>query len=382
MPSPVNSSYACASGAQIAGGRTYVPTFDSVSIFSEDSGVPYNTAGQTFILELHGSGGQNYVSGRQYRAVCSGKMAYGAYTTYSFYSIRTIVLTETKVAPNDKYGTWESMHFGYKNMGDAYVHLISLRRFETLLNWIEQNMTNLSPTKRCLTGGSMGGWGTLLLGLRKPTKFGSLYPDRPRWRYDATVGEVAVVDIVNGFTSVTVASAPNLAPEDGGGSVATRMDAIAYVSNTANKIAWIGWCVGRLDGYTPFSDHVAAVSAMRTAKRGFAFVWNNGNHSGGSVLNQITSSYPFGLFEIGKGYPLFTNHSGDQDPAVDLVGGINEGLTFRNVVESAGAWSCEVTSVLGARTVTVQPISNIFLSVVTPVAVTITAANAWTAVSF
>lgn len=382
MPSPVNSTYSCASGLQIAGGRVYVPTFDNVSIYSEDSGVPYNTSGQTFVLELHASGGQNYASGRQYRAVVSGKMAYGAYTTYSFYSIRTAVVTETKVTPNDKYGTWESMHFGYKNMGDSFVHLISLRRFETLLNWIELNMSSLHPTKRCLTGGSMGAWGTLLLGLRKPDKFGSLYPDRPRWRYDATVGEVAVVDIVNGFTSVTVASAPNLAPEDGGGSVATRMDHIAYVSNTANKVAWIGWCVGSADGYTPFSDHIAAVAALRAAKRGFAFVWNAGNHSTGSILNQITASYPFGMFEIGKGYPLFTNHSADLNPSVDPVGGINEGLSFRNLTESAGAWSCQVTSILGARTVTVEPISTIFLNVVTPVVVNIPSANTWVTVSF
>jgi hypothetical protein len=131
-----------------------------------------------------------------------------------------------------------------------------------------------------------------------------------------------------------------------------------------------------------FSDHVDAVIAMRAAKRGFAFVWNNGNHSTGSIISQITDSYPFGLFELGKGYPLFTSHSGDLDPAVDLVGGINEGLTFRNVVESAAGWSCEVTSILGARTVQVEPISDIYVTPVSKKTVTITAANAWASVSF
>ena len=68
--------------------------------------------------------------------------------------------------------------------------------------------------------------------------------------------------------------------------------------------------------------------------------------------------------------------------AVDLVGGINIGLSFRNVVESAGAWACEVTSVLGARTVTVEPLSKTFTATVTPQVVSIPAANTWVAVSF
>ena len=382
MAFPLATTYSIGSGQTMYCGKYKIPPFDSVSILSADAGVPYTTLGQTFIMELHGSGGQNFTSGRQYRAICSGYMAYGTYDTLAFYTIRTIVPTETKVAPNDKYGTWESMHFGFKGMPDASVHLITHRRYEALLQWVEQNLTTLSPTKRCLTGGSMGAWGTLLFGLRKPDKFSSLYPDRPRWRYDATIGEIAVVDITNGFTSVPVANTPVLAPEDGGTSVAVRMDSTSYVANTANKIPWIGWCVGRQDGYVQFQDHVDAVVAMRAAKRGFAFVWNNGNHSSGSILNQITSSYPFGIFEIGKGYPLFTNHSGDLDPAVDLVGGINEGLTFRNVVESAGSWSCEITSLLGARTVTVQPLSPIFLNVVTPQVKTIPAANTWVSVTF
>jgi len=185
-----------------------------------------------------------------------------------------------------------------------------------------------------------------------------------------------------GSVTYPVASAPLLAAIDGGGSSAVPRDGIAYVSNTANKVPWVGWCIGRNDGFAPFDDQVAAVVALRAAKRGFCFVWNDGNHTTGSILSQITASYPFGTFELGKGYPLFTNHSGDQDPAVDLVGGINEGLSFRSVTESAGAWSCEVTSVLGARTVTVEPISDVFTATVTPQVINIPAANTWVSVSF
>lgn len=382
MASPVSNSYAVASGRTVYAGRSGIPQFDSVSIFSEDGAVPYATAGQTLVLELHGSGGQNYTQGRQYRAACSGYMAYSSYVQFAFRAVRTFVATETKIGPNDLYGSKESFWLGFRSMPDASVHLITQRRLDALLVWIEKNLTTLSPTKRCLTGGSMGGWGTMTFGISRVKKFASLYPDRPRWRYDYTIGNVAVPDLVNPSASVPVGSAPNLSAEDGGTPFAAVWDITSYVANTANKIPWIGWCVGRNDGYVNFSDHVDAVVAMRAAKRGFAFTWNNGNHSTGSIISEITDSYPFGCFELGKGYPLFTNHSADLDPAVDLVGGINVGLSFRNVVESAGGWSCEVTSILGARTVKVEPISDVYVTPVSKKTVTITGANVWASVSF
>ena len=93
------------------------------------------------------------------------------------------------------------------------------------------------------------------------------------------------------------------------------------------------------------------------------------------------SYYP-GLFEIGVGYPLLTNNSGDGNPATDDTGGINLGFKWRNVVESAGGWSCEITNILGARTVTVEPISPVFATSVTPQNISIPAANSWVSVSF
>ena len=130
------------------------------------------------------------------------------------------------------------------------------------------------------------------------------------------------------------------------------------------------------------------MAALRSASRGFAFYWNDGDHSvgagsgSGGQLFRITDSYPFGRFELGKGYPIFSNHSLDSDPAVDLVGGINIGLKFRSVTESAGAWSCEVSHISSACTVDVSPYSATYTGDTTPKTVTVTAANAWTSVSF
>lgn len=382
----MSESYSCASGGVIAAGRRR-NQFDSVSIYSVDGGVPYETLGQTLVVSLHGSGGQNTTSGRQYRAAVSGRLAYDTHNEFSFSTVR-VTTNQFTLRPVDQYGTYsggtrrESMWLGFKDAPDAVVRLMTERRLDAMMSWSADNLSIANHVKTCLTGGSMGGWGTLTYGLRRPTKFAAIYPDRPRWRYAYTAGTVAVAAYTAGLASVTVGAAPNLSSDDGGGSVAAYMDMTTYAGNVANDIPWVGWCVGRQDGFVMFSDHVDAVAALRTAKRGFAFAWNNGDHSAGSIISEITQSYPFGTFEIGKGYPLFTNHSGDQDPSVDLVGGINIGLSFRNVVESAGSWSCEVTSTLGARTVTVEPISKIFVTSVTPQNITIPAANTWVAVSF
>jgi hypothetical protein len=395
MATPVNDTYSAASGVTIYGGMAapggISAGFDAVTITSESTdALPGDVTGNILVLDLHGSSGGGATNGRQYRANVSGLMAYSApYDTFKFSTARSITPNVLLLRPVDNYGTRtdggpkESMWLGFKNMPTADVNLITFRRVKALITWAEANLSNTAMSKRCMSGGSMGAWGVMTFGLRSGIAFAALYPDRPRWRYNNTPGHIAVADWNGaGWVDTLVAGGPNLTPAEGGTPIADMMDLIAYVADTTKKIPWIGWCVGRGDGYTPFSDHIAAVAALRAAKRGFAFAWNNGDHSGGSQPTTITRSYPYGTFEIGKGYPLFTNHSGDQDPAVDAVGGINIDLKFRNVSESAAGWSCDVTSLAGARTVTVEPISEIFTKPVSPQNITIPAANSWVTVNF
>lgn len=390
MANPTNVTYSSANKTPINGGQTFeADAFGTVTQVSTDSNAPNTTPGQYLIVELHGSGGQNTTTGTQYSADVSGTtMAYGAYTAALFSTVKSVQANSFILRPVDLYGYFpnlsrrESMWIGMQNAPTANVAFITWRRITALLKWGDANLSYAASGKRYLTGGSMGGWGSLLYGIHHVTKFAAVYPDRPRWRSNYTLGHVAVTDYNTLITDVPNATAPNMTPNDGGTSIATFMDNIAFAANTANKIPWLGWCVGRQDGYVQFQDHIDAVAAMRAANRGFAFVWNNGNHTTGSILSQIWASYPFGMFTIGVGYPLFTNHSGDQDPNVDLVGGINEGLSFRNVVESSSSWQCDVTSVLGARTVNVKPISDIFTKVVSSQLATIPAANSWVTLTF
>lgn len=388
MATPVANTYNTGDST-LYGGRFSGPNFDKVKIRLESSdGLPGSTASKIAVFTLHGSGGQNLTNGRQYTANCSGEMCYEGYSEFFFSTVLSSNPAIFLLRPVDQYGLYpgngakrESMWLGFTNMPTPDVALITQRRLEALATWSKANIPSVT-NKMCLNGGSMGAWGTLTFGVRRKHLFAAIYPDRPRWRYNYTVGKIAVANWNGIIESVFVEDAPNLTPADGGGSVADLQNIISYVSDTNNPVPFIGWVIGRADGFMPFSEHIDAVAAMRTAKRGFAFYWDEGNHDAGSRMSQILQSYPYGTFTIGQGYPLFTNHSGDQDPSVDLVGGINIGLSFRNVVETSSGWSCEVTSVLGSRTVEVEPISDIFVTPVAKQLVTIPSANSWVPVSF
>lgn len=416
MALPIDTAYTVASGpinaGRFAGGGVFSGAVDlagsapggafvgqvlpaewsSVAVVSEDAGVPWTTADQTPVLQLHESGAGNATTGRQYRAQVSGLQAYDVHTEFSFSTLRGTAALGKNVAlirPIDSYGAYpsavrrESFWMGFTNAPDAPVRLITERRVKSLLDWAQATLPNQTWARLCLVGGSMGAWGCATLGPAIATRLAAIYASRPRVRYNNFAsGTVSVPNWPSGATSYPVASSPALSADDGGGSVATKMDLIAYVSNPANPLPWLGFCLGRNDGFAPFEDFVALVSALRATGRGFACVWNDGNHTGGNIIGQITVSYPYGTFEIGRGYPVFTNHSGDADPAVATSGGINEGLSFRNVAESSGAWSCEVTSVLGARTVDVLPRSTVFTASVSAQSISIPAANTWVPVNF
>ena len=398
MTVPVDS-YQAASGQGIYGGMDSPEikepagtlAFDAEPTYFDGSsgvmGASYN--GRVLVFHLHGSGGQNTTTGRQYRAPVSGRLAFEDQDEFGFSVAGQQVGGATYypcVRPIDAYvkaslgnKKLESRHLGLL-LDDGFVRLVTENCYDALWAWIRANLTQYNMAKCAAWGGSMGAWGVVTYALRRPEFFAAVYADRPRFRYGFAAGNSVVTNWAtgggdNGWQDVPYASAPQIAPEDGGGSSADYANMIAFAANPANKMPWFGGCLGRQDGYAVFQDLIDFVAACRAAGRGFAIYWNDGNHSTGSQMGQITQSYPIGTFEIGKGYPLFTEHSLDQDPTIDLVGGINIGLSFKNVVETANGWSCEVTNVSAACTVKVKPISDMFAANVAAKLVTIPAAK-------
>ena len=409
-----NITYTAAAGATLYAGR-FKPvaaglTFDSVAIAANFSPLPAAVQNQIPVMSLHQSGGQNYTAGRQFTAAVSGRLAYEEHVEFKF---RTTGSTSgafngnqamTYIRPNSYYGNYPGGGIrqgwsGFVFRESPFYNMITARRLDALYHWMETtlasegNPESVDLSKLCLTGGSMGAWGTMHYGLRRPGRFAALYADRPRVRWDDVVGGVDYSKYDTGGVNGSMSDNPTIDPADGGGTVAELHDAIAYVSNPNNFVPWIGWNVGETDGFTPFSDHIEMIAAMRAAGRPFAMAWNRGDHTTGQIMSKITASYPFGTFQLGKGYPHFTNHSLDVEPTVDdglgagstqaTEGGINLGLAFRSVVETANGWACEVTSTIGPCTVDVRPYASpVFKATVAPINVVIPAAKTWVAVSF
>lgn len=373
------------------------PVFSSVVQLTSGTNAPFADLGQTLILNLHGSGNTlvALAESRVMNGILNPASAWGAYQTDTVFLWKELNAgiqagnRGVNVWPNDKQPNngangRESDWCGWTDGPDAgKLRLYTERRLDALLDHLLTG-PKFSATKRVLTGQSMGGWGTMSYGIRRAHIFPAIYANMPRWRYSQVAGQVSVHSWTVPITpTYPVGSAPLLVPEDGGYSVAEHYDHIARVSNTANAVPWIGWVIGKNDGYMPWQDHVDAIAALRAAGRGFAVNWNLGNHGGQPSIETIFASYPRGLFELGKGYPLFTEHSLDADPATADVGGINVGLSFRNVTETAGTWSCQVTHLTSACTVKVKPKGSVvYLGNPAAQLVMIPSANTWVTVSF
>lgn len=374
--------------------------FSDVVLESTDAFVPSAAPGQTVIVELHGSGTAYSFYGDKWAASLAGGLEYDTDTVFKFavaIGSASNGNAVTMVRPWDRQGSFpasglrrESYWLGWTDGPEAALNLYTERRLDAMIAHIKAHQPNLSATKWALTGGSMGGWGTMTYGIRRPHLFPALWPDRPRWRNAEVAGTVRVPSWTQPPTpGYPVGSSPAVRAEDGGGSSAAHLDIISYVANSSNPIPWIGWHIGRNDGYMPWQDHIDAVAALRARGAGFAVYWTNEGHTVNSYREaEIRGSYPLGLFELGKGYPVFSEHSLDNDMVADLVGGINVGLTFRNVVETTNSWSCEVrymgtiTRPQQACTVKVKPHSSIYTGNPAPQLVDVPAAGAWVTVSF
>jgi hypothetical protein len=385
-------------GEVSASGALRTSMFASISNFSNDAFVPTAAVGQPLMMELHGSGSNPLQVGAYYSATMLGDLAYPAGGDSTMYwALRTRTgptgVVYTALQPRDRHpdnndgaSNLNSYHMGWTDGSTSprQLHLYQERRMTELLRWVEQNYPQCSTTKRYLGGDSVGAWETMVYGIRRPDKFAALYPSRPRVRFSSTGSPNITIPDWNStqITYDTTGTVPLISAIDGGGSSKDLLDSIAYAANTANRMPWVGWVLGWNDGYTTRADHVAFVAALRAAGRGFAFKWNNGDHSTAPSIDDIKASYYPGLFEIGVGYPLLTNCSTDGDPATDLTGGINIGFKWRNWTESAGAISFDLTNIIGAVTVDVSVITDIFTGSKTPQSISIPSANAWVSVTF
>jgi pimeloyl-ACP methyl ester carboxylesterase len=324
-----------------------IAAFDGVSaglnpvLLSSDQAVPRADPGQTLVVFLHGSGSWDGSGGAQYQSE-----AYPRVNDPVRWAIRADNAREIWLRPQDRvqtpYGGMETHWMGYQKGGTF--QLWTERKVDDLHAWARA--TYPQAVRSVLFGRSMGAWGVLRYGLRRPGQFKALFADRPRWR-------AMTLPLWEKGTQGTVNVPPPGPVVDGTTeTLQAHCDMVAYVANPANACPPVFWCLGRRDGFALFADNIAAIRAMQATGRMFATAWNDGDHGSGSIMSQL-ASYTYTMFD--KGYPVLSGSSRDQDPGADLAGGINLGFAWRNVVATPDAWSCELSNNLGETTVTVRP---------------------------
>lgn len=358
-------------------------TFKTITLLSSDANVPVPAAEQRMEVLLHGSGTGAPTFGDVWQPTADSAIP-DAPWRFAARSLSPGSSSGIRLQPWDRLRRENGTSIETYWMGCVFngeMHLFTEAMLDRMMLWYDETYPLSSKTKRTIGGNSMGAWGSTSYAIRRPHMFAAIFASRPRLRYGgSTVGSVILPHYDSLSRKYAVESAPKIAGTDS--SAADHLNIVAHVANPANEIPFYAWVMGRNDGYSPFIDHIDMVAALRATNRGFAFAWNDGDHgTAPGLAGNIEYSYKRSLFEIGKGYPIFSNSSLDKDPAVDLAGGINLGFTWRNLTETASGWSCEVSNELGEVSVTVRPYSKVFTKSVSPTQVVIPAGT-WVPVSF
>ncbi|MCK6597315.1 MAG: hypothetical protein L6Q37_03045 [Bdellovibrionaceae bacterium] len=339
--------------------------FKTVDKLGTDIYAPKSDQGQRVEMVLHPSGGgTNITFGDWYQATGDITLGYKDEMPFEFHvqnsgnygGIPFIGIRPRDYINKENGNMLETWWFGYMHKtfpltssSKVYAFDYTEKRLDQLYQWFFKNYPQANPKKIILRGQSMGCWGSMTYGLRRVNQYAAIFCTLPRWRQT----DMATLD---GSTISNDMTLPN------GENFINRMDMVSYINNPSNEIPFVAWSIGKNDGFATWESQVDAVKALRATKRGFVFSWNNGNHSEGvDAMTAVTATYTPEDFELGKGYPIFMNSSLDNDVNTDLIGGINLGFKWRNMIETDNGFEIEISNTLGNVSVDVLPHSHTFL---------------------
>ncbi len=244
----------------------------------------------------------------------------------------------------------ETHWFGYVSdtPNGRHAYPFTERRLDWLVPWVV-NHYRVDPNRVYVMGGSMGAWGTMTYAFRRPERFAAVYPNRPRFR------QTSLSNVTSDRSDIDTLTLPD------GQLWSEHHDSIRFVREHPGDLPFLGWNVGRRDGYATWQEQVDMVAALTEGRHGFAFAWNNGDHSSGKASgDEIQRWYPPSLFSLNESYPAFSHSSidddlGSGDPADgDLEGGINLGFRWRLLEDTPNRWVVELSNELAEDVMTVD----------------------------
>lgn len=247
----------------------------------------------------------------------------------------------------------ETYWFGYLCVPQGAAHKearaypYTERRMEWITDWVVKKY-EVDAERVSAGGGSMGAWGSTTYAFRHPERFAAVFPNRPRTRQR---------DLPS--LAGPVAKDMKVLMDDGQTNYFERMDMVHFAASHAYDLPFIGWCCGRHDGFATWQEQMDLVKALTEARHGFAFAWNNGDHSSGAQpMERILKYYPPEKFARNQSYPAFRNSSLDDDPGKGdpkegaLEGGINLGFVWQDLTDESGRWSVRLSNDLAKANMT------------------------------
>ncbi|MEI8205668.1 MAG: LamG-like jellyroll fold domain-containing protein [Kiritimatiellales bacterium] len=252
------------------------------------------------------------------------------------------------------YKNIETMHYGASDKiydpverYNGTVVNYTERLYLKILDWVEQ--TYQTDANKVYAYGDSMGTGILRLALQNPDRFAcvDLLVPFVDWSY------------VNGTESnakrMLAASGPMTMMTSDGVALSNRMNLVEQVQNTTHNLPHITIRVGRQDGSVYWARKPVFMEAMQTNRHGLIAGWDNGDH--GSAMrtaniagfpNHNDYTYAGSHFARNKSYPAFSRFSMNQNPGNgdktngDIVGFINRGLEWSNIVDQASSYSVKV----------------------------------------
>jgi hypothetical protein len=216
----------------------------------------------------------------------------------------------------------------------------------TLIRWA-QDRFGTDPNCTYITGGSMGGSGTVAFATHFPQVFAAARAEVPVYSLTRP-GQGSAVRLECMVGSL----------KDREVLTADGIPLLDYMNGTRNVLAAKGDLPpifatnGRKDGSIPWENNPPFYTAMNQTRQAFAVYWNNGGHGMSSEAPKDVKDWAGRLekYRLDAAYVAFSNSSdnrdyGEGDPKQgDLIGWINRGLDWRDIKDTADEFSLVVTA--------------------------------------
>ena len=210
-----------------------------------------------------------------------------------------------------------------------------------IVKWAQEYL-GTDPNKCYIKGGSMGASGAILLGFHYPKIFARIdafvpavayTPETNLWRLECFCGPLDETDV-----------------NHKGESFMDYMNGILIAKQSEADLPFLFMLSGRTDRSIPWANKPPFYRAMNEARQALVAYWSGGDHGSANKDFPLRTHWGPGLekFRFDLSYLVFSNCSnnndfGNGDPNVgDVVGWINRGLDWENIVDTAEEYSVTV----------------------------------------